>query len=240
MAAATRAPDQNRRLWGLANALAREVATGHRQVPAGVAAAPGRTVAEQWLRHITREVSGQTSTRRLTPQQADQVIARLEAEGRRAAPGPAAAPPPAGRRGARIPADRHTEIITPGQQDYLCELLSALAQREGAHRRMAEEGERWQAWCRHYLKRPWPQTQRDADVAIEAAKSMLYRTLPPAEELDRILMGLNTHPALTTWERRFVDDGWNRSGAWGPLQWLKLLEVQAAVERRSPKTPRGA
>lgn len=158
-----RSPGQHRRLYGLLGQM-------KKQMP--------EADAEGLFRAAAREVSGQEHTSRLTPEQADGMIRRLEAAATRA-PAPAAEPDrplrvPWGPRGDQA---RDEGRITPEQQ----EVLGSLFQMAGM-----DTPERRRGFSMRQCKKPWPQTMRDADTIFEGLSAIILRTCTAKDVLERL------------------------------------------------------
>ena len=175
-AKAKRSPAQNKRMWGLV----------HQLVGAGM----DRDQANDLLRAITREVSGQEHTSQLGPRQAGTVIDRLDAQLQELLP---TTRKPWGPRGD---GPRPVVTITPRQQA----VISALFQQAGL-----DTVERQRGFCQRKCRVPWPQTQHHADALMEALQAMILRTVTPAGCLARFER-LNEDPRLNAFEEGFVDD----------------------------------
>lgn len=208
-----RTAGQNNAIWGLVSQLDALLRLDARLAPAYLAGDAAQPLAQRWLRAIIQQVSGQESSARLTLQQAVQVIQQLEqalVQCKAALTGPQEVKP------------RAESTINPKQQEYILKLLKAIAGVQGRYSELGRDMTRQREWCTHWLKVPWPQTQADADVCVEALKSILLRELPASSVLQRELEQLGTTEGLNTFESSLVADGLKRSKRWGPYQWYLL------------------
>lgn len=184
MGAALRTPQQNRRLWGVVAALRR-------------AAALSEDDAAELVRERCRALSGQEHTSRLTAVQAHRLILDLEREVAGYAPTESARnrKPARAPWGPRGPGLREDQPITRRQQEVVTLLYEQLGW----------DLQRQRGFNQRQTRRPWPQTQKDADAVIEGLTAILLRQVRWAEALARAeaLLG---HPALDAWQRRFLPD----------------------------------
>lgn len=219
---------QNRQFWKYASQLAALSGVYPEGTPKKVEALGKGDLKKGWLAHICTLVSGQPSSSKLSRAEGDKVIRALVARVKKM--GDEA-------RGKPMPKARGDMTITPKQQAHIEQLVEATARINGRWKAMAGNKAKMREWCKHYLKRPWPQTAVDADVAIEAFKSILNRSLPKKQKLRtalKDLLNIRDQDILTPWETRFVTDGLERGQEkWGPIQWAKLWEI---AETRLPKT----
>jgi hypothetical protein len=204
----TRSPAQSRALWGLKSQLER----------AGLSADD----AEQTLRRICVEVSGQEHTSRLSPNQAGRVIdqlQRLVSDATRKQPSrePAAHEP----WGPRGPGPRQAVTITGRQQD----VLQAVFRQAGM-----TTSEQQRGFTQRQCKRPWAQTQRDYDALIEALYAMVLRAVTPGQALARA-RALVDHPKLDAWQRGMIPDLVRQLEGGGELSTHKLAKLTEAELR---------
>lgn len=183
MGAALRTPGQNRQLWGLVNTLAR-------------ASGCERDQAEEALRRHCREVSGQEHSSMLSVEQAAEVTRRLgheidsiQKDQRSAAPTDRQ---PWGPRG---PGPRHGQMATLRQHKVL----------EALYRQAGWDCPAQIAFSTRQCKKPWPQSQQDADAILEALKAIVLRKVKPAAARARAI-ALQGRPELDAWKRNFVAD----------------------------------
>lgn len=215
-----RTPGQNKRLWGLVSQLR--------------TAGASRGDAEQVLRSITAEVSGQERTSLLTRPQADEVARRLAAHVQlctRDQPTPTTAETSSSREpwGTRGPGPRHGQVITQRMQ----EVLQALFHQAGMVSRPQQMG-----FARRQCKVPWPQTQEHYDQLMEPLKAMVLRATAPVDAWSRV-RALLDQPGLTRWEADFAADlhrQFSQANAAGtlrkvltPHKLLKLTEIECKV-----------
>lgn len=169
---------QNSRIWALTSELGRVSGLGADEVKDVV------------LRPAVLRASGQESTTRLTATQAGVVIDVLEkAAAEYRAKAPAAPPKPA-------PDSREKSGITPAMQTYISNLFDLLGIADVAGRR---------EFCMRQCKRPWPQTQEEADALVEPLKSRVVRRFPARDLMTRF-RALQGNPGLDTWQKGFVAD----------------------------------
>lgn len=218
-ATAPRSTAQNRRMWGLAKEITALVQLDPELEKALAPAAvrkgdASKSVGERWLRVVVKEVSGQVSSSSLSQAQAEQVCGTME----RARESLKEALP-----GVRQP--RAESTVTPYQLEYIEKLCVSIGRLNGRYADMASSPARMRQWCEHYLKMPWPQIQTDADICIEALKSVLSRELPSTSRLKEELKELaGRRDELARFGQELVKDGLKRSRSWGPYQWFKLHE----------------
>lgn len=208
-----RTPEQNRRIWSLVNELARRAQLSREDVEALT------------LRPITRRISAQEHTSKLTPGQADQTIAALEGEVRRYAPAQPAAPAPA----PAPVAEPRKGTITPAQQA----LIQGLYQMVGY-----ASPEQQRAFAMRQIRLPWAQTQAQADALIEPLKAMALRAVVPADAWQRA-QALASRGGLDAWKKQFIadlcrqfseaNDAGTLDKVLTPGKLLKLLECEAAA-----------
>lgn len=210
---------QNARLHGL---VAKLVGLGsildEIHIPDSVRRGEG-DMSRKWLAAAALHVSGQKSSSSLNIQQANQAITWLEAETSRLID--------VAKNGSTTPTRgaRSEELITRDQADLIGKLTDAIAWLKGEFGGMAADRQKMMKWCKHFLGTPWPQSQRDADVAIEALKSILTRELPAADVLEGELAECQRRAdELVPFGQRLIADA-GRRAKWGPYQWFKLHQV---------------
>ena len=216
-----RTPAQNNRTWSLVANLGRLSGLGREQIEADI------------LRPLVRRISGQEHTSRLSTGQANQVIEALEKEvasykPRRREAGPEPAPHrPWGPRGEE---PREDAAITPFQQVVL----------DGLYQLVGYDRQRQITFSQRQCKKPWPQSQEDADKIIEPLKSMAMRKVDGAEISARV-SALVGRPELNAWQvgfvadmvRQFADAGTSPKTALSPHKLLKILEAEARCPART-------
>jgi hypothetical protein len=191
-----RIPEQNRKIWGLVAKL-------------GQISGRGREWAEGIMRLICGGLTGSESTSQLTPEQADRLIAELQARVGSKAPRPKHAPDAAA-------------TITPDQQRTLDHMYKDAGVSVP------------QAFNQRIVKKAWAQTRGEANKIYQALEAMIIRKIDRTE-VETILATLRSVEfkwRLTPWEKSFVED-LNRqitaatgSGTWRTSRKLgKLLEI---------------
>lgn len=202
MGAAVRSPAQNRQLWALVTRL---------QAASGLS----RPEATQVLQDVTREVSGQEHTSRLTPEQAVKVAALLEA--RIGAPAPA--PTPA--------AETRITVITPAQQRVLLALWEQAGFDTPARRR---------SFCERQTGKPWPQTQADVNAVWKGLEAQILRRVDPADVRARVDVLVARKGDLDNWKASFALDLQRQLGEsprnLTPHKLRKLMECEDALAQQ--------
>lgn len=198
---AHRTPEQNRKIWGLVAKL-------------GQISGRGREWAEGIMRLICGGLTGSESTSQLTPEQADRLIAELQARIGGRGPG-------VGGSKTKPAPDPHA-IITRDQQRVLDHMYKDAGISVP------------QAFNQRTIKKPWPQTRGEANKIYQALEAMIVRRISrtEVETLLATLQSVEWSWRLTKWERDFIAD-LNRqltaatgSGTWRTARKLgKLLEI---------------
>ena len=172
----------------------------------------GRSGAEEQLRTFVEEVSGSSSTKGLTVEQADQVIDLLRSCLRRWVD----TPEPASAGGVS------------SAQRRLLDLLFAQAGMGDATRR--------KGFCQRQIKRDTPADTAEAEKVIEGLKAIILRARPAAE-LTALAQRLQGHTRLNDWQRGFLEDLCRRLArggrVWTSHRIAKLLEAEAACAEAS-------
>lgn len=214
-----RTPEQNRKIWGLVAKL-------------GQISGRGREWAEGIMRVICGGLTGSEKTSALTVEQADRLIAELQAriggrgETEKGRIGEAATPPlplsgsPV-RSSPPLAPDPHA-TITRDQQRVLDHMYKDAGISVP------------QAFNQRTIKKPWPQTRGEANKIYQALEAMIVRRISrtEVETLLATLQSVEWSWRLTKWERDFIAD-LNRqltaatgSGTWRTSRKLgKLLEI---------------
>lgn len=200
-------PGQLKGLWAI---------TGRLQKLSGMS----RDQAEDALRAVVTDVSGQASTRGLTVHQADAVRQRLEELVRSAMrDGPAGKPPGKPRK-----VDPEAPV-TPDQSRALLLLAGEL----GWNRK------RLTAFVARRMKTvtrgmPWPQTRGQAMAIHEALEAILWRREDSSWRAIKARAGDALElPGLTAWEVGFLESLIKQDGA-GKPHWKKVAKL-AEIER---------
>lgn len=165
----------------------------------------GKERAEEILRDIVHQETGQSSTRSLKPQQARAISARLMEIIQAETCGQASR---ATTRAARAQTEDGKAVVTREQADALLELAGLLGMdRDALH-----------AWIRGRMASvvggmPWPQTVDQAVAIHEGLEAMLWRRDEnrPAVLLERA-RAARALPEITDWETAFLDDLIKRLG----------------------------
>lgn len=214
---------QNRTLWKLVGQLA---------------GAPGmnKERAEAVMREICAQVSGQSSTRALTAEQAEELIARLEGAVQKS--GAETAPLQRGNVGAGSPRPhRKTSpeaLITTEQEAMIQKLFGNLGWNKSAQQR---------GFYRRVLGADalFPVTHRQGRDVIEGLKQIWLRknknTVADAvrmvEELWQRIQ--NSESRITNWERGFLDDLRGKIEAGKKLTPAIVLKLTEIHEKRIAK-----
>lgn len=214
-AAAVRSPAQSQAIWALAAQLQRLGGLSKDDV-------------EGLVRRAAREASGQERTSLLSGVQAVRVIQALQAEVDRygAAARPEAAPEKREHEpwGAREPVRREKGTITPYQQWLIGQLFALVGW---------TELERQRAFILRQTKRPWPQTQADADAIVEPLKAIALREVDP-REIQARAKALVGHAKLNAWQRGFIADLVGQfEGASDPRKVLSARKLEKLLEAES-------
>lgn len=195
---AVRSPAQNRTLYGALGELARL---------AGLDADARREVLEA----VTREVSGQEHSSRLTPPQAEAAIQRLRQRAAAYAPPPVApvrAPRAMEGWGGAFPeAAPHDPWDTragPRPVETITPRMLALLQRAFRLAGMATPAQQ-RGFSERQCRKPWPQSQQDFDAVFEGCSAIALRRVRPREVWERV-QRLHGHPGLNRWQKGFVAD----------------------------------
>lgn len=204
-----RSPEQNRKIWGLVAKL-------------GQISGRGREWAEGIMRLICGGITGSESTSQLTVEQADRLIAELQARVGSKAPRPKQAP----EADATITRDQQ-RVLDHMYKDAGISVPQAFNQRT--------------------IKRPWPQTRAEATKLYQALEAMIIRKIDRTE-VETILATLRSVEfkwRLTPWEKTFVEDlnrqltattgsgTWRTSGKLGKL--LEIWRVRAEAKEMGAK-----
>lgn len=178
--------------------LVRELSTGH-----GL----DQEDAEDIARAVVVEVSGERSTKSLTTLQWRQVLERLR-EKVESRPGKSASQPPA----------RDADDLPTAEQ------LSKIDRHRKA---MGWTPAQLARWSREHasVRKPWPQTRREANALIEALKSMTTRKLDlrGASRHLQVLRARAAYLPLTAWEHAFLAKCQDRRLT--ALQKIKVEEI---------------
>ena len=164
---------------------------------------PGQGEAK--MREVVKQISGEECTRKLTEAQAEDVIWRLaarlaSAEAARRAPEP-------------------EELPTRQQLDMIQHFREDLGMATG----------QLIALTRRIIKKPWPQTRREAGKVYEALSAIFVRKIPREALRARVARLLFLDAELTAWERKFLEDQERRLSGRGrilPGALRKLQEIE--------------
>lgn len=181
-----RTPAQNNRLWATLSQLSKK-------------SGQSRDDLRPLLDALCMKASGQASTARLSPGQADVVIQGLEREAAkyRVAPAPNPKPTPAEHKpwGDRGPGTRAEQKITRFQQLVITSLFELLGMDADSRRKFTEK----------QCKVPWAQTHAQADALIEPLSQMAMRRQTVAGLRARVA-ALQKIGGLDAWKTGFVAD----------------------------------
>jgi len=171
---AKRNPDQNRRIWGLVSQLGRQSGLG-------------RDGAEDVMRLICREISGQERTSDLSPQQADRLILELGARLSPQAAGRLGTPTggPSPKAGPGAPAHRAQKAMAPDPAATITRQQQAVLE----HLYKDAGINNPKGFCERVIKKPWPQTRADANKLYQALEAMIVRKIS-RDEVQTILWTL--------------------------------------------------
>lgn len=210
MARDLRTPQQNSRIWAIISQLVR--ASGMSR--------------EEWAELLAGHcgaVSGQSHSSKLTRGQADEVIRRLQLQLDEYAERPAPTP----KHSGAAPAKGRNDAITPFQQHLISQLFALCGMDTPEQRR---------AFTERQVKRPWPQTQADADKLVQPLSSMAIRKLDGIALLRRVEALAADVARLDRWKQGFVIDLLEqvrtqdtKTITAGKL--AKLIECELAAER---------
>lgn len=168
--------EQNKRIWKLVSNFAK--ATGF-----------ARGYAEERMRDICMDISGQRSSSRLTEDQAAAMIQRLEAIIRTAHP-----PLKGDKRGCVHDAEA---LATNAQLATLNQLFSDVG---------IDTDKRQVAFCRRVIKSYMPITREDVNKIHEALEAMYIRRFDAAAIDNMLAVARRFKERCTAWERGFIDD----------------------------------
>lgn len=158
---------QNKELWGLVGKLAKEYGSNDR-------------AAEDYMRDVVEEVSGQRSTRLLTGVQAAKVIWELDRE----------------IFWQSLRDKNEPDIEATGPQLWI---VKRLFKELGI-----DTPERQEGFCRRVIHKDWPETRGEANKLYEGLEAMWMRRFKH-KAFDMILE-LEACGTLTDWEWGFLQD----------------------------------